>query len=142
MEAAVSTEMKEQVVISSPFPMSFAKLDKTSYRVNYMVDYGVWLMRMQDYLSCEGLWGLTVGRVKILEEPKDDKLDKDYEKKWEKYEAQQLLIEKAIGTIRLAMTNATAVRYHDSSFTTPKKIWDDVVSSYKKNAEGDLCRIS
>lgn len=124
--------------------MSFAKLDRTSYRVFDEMNYRVWLMRMQDYLSCEGLWGLTVGHVKILEEPKDDKLDKDYEKKWEKYEAQQLLIEKAIGTIRLAMTDARAVRYHDSSFTTPKKIWDDVVSSYEKikNAERDLCRIS
>lgn len=125
--------------------MSFAKLDRTIYRVLDETNYRVWLMRMQDYLSCEGLWGLTVGRVKILEEPKDDKLDKDYEKKWEKYEAQQLLIEKAIGTLRLAMTDTIAKRYYNTSFTTPKKIWDDVVSSYKtitNNAEGDLCRIA
>ena len=115
--------MDEQVVLSSPFGVSFAKLDGISYRV--------WLMRMQDYLMCEGLWDLTQGHEEILEKPKDDKLDRDYEEKLEKYQAQRLRIQKAIGTLRLAMTDTMAERYHRASFTTPGKIWNHVVSSYE-----------
>jgi len=116
--------MSVQVVLSSSFATSFAKLDGTNY--------SVWLMRMQDYLLCEGLWDLTQGHEEILEKPKDDKLDRDYEKKLEKYQAQRLRTQKAIGTLRLAMTDTMAERYYRASFTTPGKIWDDVVSSYEK----------
>ncbi|PUU81126.1 hypothetical protein B9Z19DRAFT_653923 [Tuber borchii] len=123
--------MDERVVISSPFQTTFEKLNGLNHRV--------WLMRMQDYLMCEGLWDLTSGHEEILEKPKDGKLDRDYEKKWEKYQAQRLLIQKAIGTIRLAMTDDIAAIYHKESFTTPAKIWDHVVSSYETiaNCEED-----
>lgn len=118
--------MDKQVVLSSPFGVSFAKLDGINYASR------MWLMRMQDYLMCEGLWDLTQGHEEILEKPKDDKLDRDYEKKLEKYQAQRLRIQKAIGTLRLTMIDTMAAQYHDPSFTTPGKIWDDVFSSYEK----------
>ena len=117
--------MNEQVVLSSPFRTSFAKLDGTNSRV--------WLMRMQDYLMCEGLWDLTQGHEEILEKPKYGRLDTsgDYEKKLEKYQAQRLRIQKSIGALRLAMTDTISERYYNTSFTTPGKIWDDVASSYE-----------
>jgi len=56
--------MSEQEVSPSLSGMNFQKLDGTNYRA--------WVMRMQDYLQCEGLWCLTIGKEKILEEPKEE----------------------------------------------------------------------
>jgi len=71
-------------------------------------------MDMQDFLQREGPWRLTIGKEEILEEPKEEsRFDRDYEKRKEKYEAQQPTIEKATGTLRSAMTKGLSVGYYD-----------------------------
>jgi len=87
--------------------MSFAKLDGTNYRL--------WAMRMTDYLQPEGLWNLVNGREELLEKPEKeesdkDKLVKEYKKNMEKYEKHDLRMEKASGRLRMAMTDAIAIR--------------------------------
>ena len=116
--------MTEQEGSASSSGMRFAKLDGTNYRE--------WVMDMQDFLQREGLWRLTIGKEEILEEPKEEsRFDRDYEKRKEKYEAQQQRSEKATGTIRSAMTKGLSVNYYSEAYETPGDIWNDVVSSYE-----------
>jgi len=87
--------------------MSFAKGDGTNYRL--------WAMRMTDYPQREGLWNLGNGREELLEkqekeESGKDKLVKEYENNMEKYEKQDLRMQKARGTLRMAMTEGIAIR--------------------------------
>jgi len=91
---------------SSLVGMSFANLDGTHYRL--------WAMRMTDYVQREGLWNLVNSREEPLEKPEKeesdrDKLVKKYEKNIEKYKKLDLRMQKASGTLRMAMR-----RYRDS----------------------------
>ena len=114
--------MTKQEGSASSSGMRFAKLDGTNYRE--------WVMDMQDFLQREGLWRLTIGKEEILEEPKEEsRFDRDYEKRKEKYEAQQQRIEKATGTLRSAMTKGLSVSYYGSGYETPGDIWNNVVAS-------------
>jgi hypothetical protein len=87
-------------------------------------------MRMTDYLQREGLWDLTTEEEDMVERP-DEVKEIAYEKKMEKYLAQRWRIQKAIGTPRLAMTDAIAVNYYNASWDRLSRIWEDVTSNYE-----------
>jgi len=125
----VGAKIKGQDGSSSLVGMSFAKLDGTNYPL--------WTMRMSDYLQREGLWNVVNSREKWLEkqekeESDKDKLVKECEKNMEKYEKQDLRMQKASGTLRMAMTDAIAIRYYNEmEWTTASSIWLDVHANYQ-----------
>jgi len=92
---------------------------------------------MKDYLQRQGLWNLVNGREELLEKPEKEESDKDklvteYEKNMEKYEKQDLRMQKASGTLRMAMTDTIAIRYyHEMEWTTASSIWLDVHAHYQ-----------
>ena len=92
---------------------------------------------MTDYLQREGLWNLVNGREELLEKPEKeesdkDKLVKEYEKNMEKYEKQDLRMQKASGTLRMAMTDTIAIRYYNEmEWNTASSIWLDAHANYQ-----------
>jgi len=121
--------MNGQARSSSLVGMSFVKLDGTNYRL--------WAMKMTDYLQREGLWNLVNGHEELLEKPEKqesdkEKLVKEYENNMEKYEKQDLQMQKASGTLRMAMTDAIAIRYYNEmEWTTASSIWLDAQGNYQ-----------
>lgn len=97
------------------------KLAETNYRI--------WALRMTDCLLREGLWDLTTGTENIITIPSTD--DDKYETVYEKYLTQRKRTHKAIGILRLGMTDAIAINYYDSKWDTPQRIWEDVKRTYE-----------
>jgi len=116
------TEQEGSVsLIGSGFP----KLDGTNYRM--------WFMRMTDVLHQEGLWDLTIGDEEIVKRPDSTilVLPREYQTALDRYQARRRRIQKAVGTLRLGMTEAIAVSFYNEVWITPGKIWKDVQSNYK-----------
>jgi len=94
-------------------------------------------MRVTDYRQQEGLWNPVNGRQELLEKPENeesekDKLVKEYMKNMEKYKKQELEMQKASGTLRMAMTDAIAIRYYNEmEWTTASSIWLDAHANYQ-----------
>jgi len=117
--------MSEHEGSSSMMGMSFPKLDGTNYRL--------WAMRMTDVLQREGIWDLTIGDEDILKRPDSVilVLASEYQKALDRYQAQRRRIQRAVGTLRLGMTDAIAVSYYNEVWATPEKIWKSVQSNYE-----------
>ena len=101
--------------------LGFPKLDGTNYRI--------WTMRMTDLLQREGLWQLITGDEVIVEKP--ESLSVVYEKNLDRYQAQQRRLLKAMGTLRMGMTDAIAVGYYGPAWKTPRLIWEHVSNQYE-----------
>jgi len=84
---------------------------------------------MTDWLLREGLWDLATGTESFIVAPLAE--DTDYETQQEKYLAQRKRIQKAIGILRLGMTDAIAVNYYSTLLESPLEIWEDVRRDYK-----------
>ena len=77
-----------------------------------VTNYQIWALRMIDCLLCEGLWDLTTGiENDIVVAPLEAT---DYQRLEEKYLGQGKQIEKAIGMLRLEITDTIAVNYYST----------------------------
>ena len=56
---------------------------------------------------------------------------REYQSALDRYQAQRRRSQKAVGTLRLCMTDAIAVSYYNEVWITPGKIWKDVQSNYE-----------
>jgi len=117
--------MTEQEGSVSLMGSGFPKLDGTNYHM--------WSMRMTDVLQREGLWDWTIGDEEIVKRPDSTilVLPREYQTALDRYQAQRSRIQKAVGTLRLGMTDAIALSYYNEVWITPGKIWKDVQSNYE-----------
>jgi len=117
--------MTEQEGSVSLMGSGFPKLDGMNYRM--------WSMRMTDVLQQEGLWDLMIGDEEIVKQPASTilVLPREYQTAVDRYQAQRRRIQRAVGTLRLGMTEAIAVSYYNEVWITPGKIWKDVQSNYE-----------
>ena len=117
--------MTEQEGSVSLMGSGFPKLDGTNYRI--------WSMRMTGVLQWEGLWDLTIGDEEIVKRTDSTILvgPREYQTALDRYQVQRRRIQKAVGTLRLGMTDAIAVSYYNEVWITPGKIWKDVQSNYE-----------
>ena len=82
------------------------------------------------------MWNVVNNRGELLEKPEKQESDKEklvmeYEKNIEKYEKQDLQMQKASGTFLMAMTDAIAIRYYNEmEWTTASSIWLDAHVNY------------
>jgi len=90
-------------------------------------------MRMTDVLQREGQWDLMIGDEEIVKRPDSTilVLPREYQTALDQYQAQRRRIQKAVGTLRLGMTDAIAVFYYNEVWIPPGKIWKDVQSNYE-----------
>ena len=117
--------MTEQEGSVSLMGSGFPRLDGTNYRM--------WSMQMTDVLQQEGVWDLTIGDEEIVKRPDSTilVLPREYQTALDRYQAQRRRIQKAVGTLRLGMTDAIAVSYYNEVWITARKIWKDVQSNYE-----------
>jgi len=108
--------MTEQEGSVSLMVSGFLKLDETYYRM--------WSMQMTDVLQRKGLWDLMIGDKEIVKQPDSTKivLPREYQTALDRYQAQRRRVQKAVGTLRLGMTNVIAVSYNNEVWITPGKI--------------------
>jgi len=108
--------MTEQEGSVSLMGSGFPKLDGTNYRM--------WSMRMTDALQREGQWDLTIGDEEIVNRPDSTirVLPREYQTALDRYQAHRRRIQKAVGTLRLGMTDAIAVSYYNEVWIIPGKI--------------------
>jgi len=117
--------MTEQEGSVSLMGSGFSKLDGTNYRM--------WSMRITDVLQREGLWDLTIGDEEIVKRPDSTilVLPREYQTALDRYQAQRRRIQKAVGTLRLGMTDAIAVSYYNKVWITPGNICKDIQSNFE-----------
>jgi len=98
---------------------------------------------MTAYLQRDRLLNLVNGRKELLEKFEKEafdkeKLVKEYEKNMEKYEKQDLRMQKSRGTLQIAMTDIIANRYYNKiESTTGSSISLDVQANYQTTTSYD-----